>query len=116
MEKKIRSCHNRRCVNNSANVLNRCNFIPDPSMCEDFIPKENDAWKEGVDNSVDHPKHYVSHPSNIECIQVTEHFNFNLGNAIKYIWRSDLKGKQVEDLEKAIWYIKRELKRLGEKL
>ncbi len=63
--------------------------------------------------NVDHPKHYVSHASGVECIQVTEHFNFNIGNAIKYLWRSDLKGKQVEDLEKAIWYIKRELKRIG---
>ena len=37
--------------------------------------------------------------------------NFNLGNAIKYIWRADLKGKSETDLEKAIWYINREVKR-----
>lgn len=61
--------------------------------------------------SVNHPKHYVTHPSGIECIEVTEHFNFNLGNAIKYIWRADQKGKPIEDLEKAIWYINREIRR-----
>jgi hypothetical protein len=60
-------------------------------------------------SEVNHPKHYTSHPSGIECIQITEHMGFNLGNAIKYIWRSDLKGKSTEDLEKAIWYIQREL-------
>jgi hypothetical protein len=60
---------------------------------------------------VNHPKHYVSHPSGIECIQITEHMGFNLGNAIKYVWRSDLKGKAIEDLEKALWYIQREIDR-----
>ena len=61
--------------------------------------------------AVNHPKHYTSHPSGVECIQVTEHMCFNLGNAIKYIWRADLKGKTIEDLEKAIWYVRREIDR-----
>lgn len=60
---------------------------------------------------VNHPKHYTSHPSGIECIQVTEHMGFNLGNAVKYIWRADLKGKDIEDLRKAVWYINREIER-----
>jgi hypothetical protein len=55
------------------------------------------------------PKHYTSHPSGIDCIQITEHMGFNLGNAIKYIWRADLKGKPTEDLHKAVWYIQREI-------
>ena len=38
--------------------------------------------------------------------------SFNLGNAVKYIWRADLKGASEQDLQKAIWYIKRELERL----
>ena len=64
---------------------------------------------------VNHPPHYTSHPSGVECIQITEHMGFNLGNALKYIWRADLKGSAVEDLEKAIFYINRELaKRKGE--
>ena len=58
---------------------------------------------------VNHPKHYTSHPSGVECIQVTEHMGFNLGNAMKYIWRADEKGNAVEDLRKAIWYINREI-------
>ena len=61
---------------------------------------------------VNNPVHYTDHPSGIECIQITEHMNFNLGNAIKYIWRAALKGKHLEDLKKAVWYINREIARL----
>ncbi len=62
---------------------------------------------------VNAPKHYREHPSGVECIQITEHMNFNLGNAVKYIWRAALKGKQLQDLEKAAWYINREIERLS---
>jgi hypothetical protein len=62
-------------------------------------------------DSVNHPPHYNSHPSGVECIQVVEHMGFNLGNAIKYIWRADLKGNGLEDLQKAKWYIERELQK-----
>lgn len=62
---------------------------------------------------VNHPQHYLKHPSGIECIQITEHFNFNLGNAIKYIWRAGEKGATIQDLEKARWYINREINRLS---
>lgn len=68
---------------------------------------------------VNHPAHYTSHPAKcacgagIECIQITEHMGFSLGNAIKYIWRADLKGNAVEDLRKAEFYIKREIERLS---
>jgi len=62
-----------------------------------------------LDDVVNHPKHYTSHPSGIECIQVTEHMGFNLGNAIKYVWRADLKADAIEDLRKAAWYINREI-------
>jgi hypothetical protein len=60
-----------------------------------------------VNDAVNHPKHYTSDPSGVECIQVTRHRNFNIGNAIKYLWRAGLKDdkKQIEDLRKAIWYI-----------
>jgi hypothetical protein len=62
---------------------------------------------------INHPVHYTSHPSGVECIQVTEHYNFNLGNAIKYVWRAGIKSPNpVEDLKKAAWYINREIKRL----
>lgn len=58
---------------------------------------------------VNHPPHYTSHPSGVECIQITEHMNFNLGNALKYIWRADLKADALEDMKKAIFYIQREI-------
>jgi len=64
-------------------------------------------------DNVEHPKHYTMHPSGIECIQITEYMGFNLGNAVKYIWRADLKKNTKEDLEKAIWYIKREMDKRG---
>lgn len=61
---------------------------------------------------VNHPRHYLEHPSGIECITITEHMNFCLGNAIKYIWRAGLKHDgAVEDLRKALWYIEREIER-----
>lgn len=63
---------------------------------------------------VNHPPHYNSHPSGIECIQVTEWCNFNVGNAIKYLWRAGLKGDALEDLEKAEWYVRREIARIKE--
>ena len=63
---------------------------------------------------VNHPSHYTSHPSGVECIEVTRHMNFNLGNVVKYIWRSGLKGGEeieIEDLEKARWYLDDEISR-----
>ena len=60
---------------------------------------------------VNRPRHYTKHPSGIECIQVTEHMGFNLGNAIKYIWRCDLKKDAIEDLKKAVWYVEREIEK-----
>lgn len=63
-----------------------------------------------MSNNVKHPKHYNVHPSGVECIEITRHMNFNLGNAFKYIWRCEDKGKKIEDLEKAIFYIEEEIK------
>ena len=57
------------------------------------------------------PKHYTAHPSGVECITITEHFSFNIGNAVKYLWRCGLKGDEIEDLKKARWYIDREIAR-----
>ena len=71
-------------------------------------------------DSVNHPKHYCSHPSGVECIDITEHYDFCIGNAIKYLWRAGLKSeqgyldtsKEIEDLEKAVWYINRKIQKL----
>lgn len=67
-----------------------------------------------MNDPVNHPKHYVSHKSGVECIQITEHMGFCLGNAMKYLWRADLKADAVEDMKKAIWYINREIERRRE--
>jgi hypothetical protein len=66
---------------------------------------------------VSHPMHYTSHPSGVECIDVVEHLSFNVGNAIKYLWRAGAgrKGPVDEDLRKAGWYIERERYRLRRK-
>jgi hypothetical protein len=63
---------------------------------------------------VNHPPHYTSHPSGVECITVVEHLNFCVGNAIKYLWRAGLKDTvdPLQDLEKAAWYVNREITRL----
>lgn len=69
-----------------------------------------------MNDKINHPSHYTSHPSGVECIQVTEHFCFNIGNAIKYLWRAGLKTDDpTEDLKKAAWYVNREIERLSSK-
>ena len=74
-----------------------------------------------MNDPVNHPSHYTSSQAKcklceepIECIDITEHMNFCLGTAVKYIWRAGLKSedKTVQDLEKAIWYIERHIKKL----
>jgi hypothetical protein len=73
-----------------------------------------------MNDRVNSPKHYTSHPSGVECIEITQHYNFCVGNAIKYLWRCGLKDeegmdpvvKQIEDLKKAVWYVNREIENL----
>lgn len=78
------------------------------------------------EDAVNNPKHYNSHPSGVECITITEHMTFNVGNAVKYLWRAGLKdslrptpsskdNRHLEDLRKAAWYIQREIEKLGGK-
>lgn len=63
---------------------------------------------------VNHPEHYTQHPSGVECIHITQHHNFCIGSAIKYLWRQGLKGgaPAVQDLRKAQWFIEAEIERL----
>lgn len=76
-------------------------------------------------DEINHPEHYMSHPSGVECITITEYMSFNIGNAIKYLWRAGLKplnntnteqhnsiNATIIDYRKAIWYIQREIKRI----
>ncbi len=77
------------------------------------VNRVTDLREPVVPDAVEHPPHYTKHPSGVECITITEHMGFNLGNAVKYVWRADLKGDAIEDLRKARWYIERELARRG---
>lgn len=81
--------------------------------------KKNNPYVENVD-MVNHPPHYTSHPSGVEAITITRHYDFTIGNAIKYLWRAGLKKdqtkkdatKEIEDLEKAIFYINDKINQL----
>lgn len=70
-----------------------------------------------MNNNVTHPAHYTQGPIHpvcgevVECITVTEHHNFNVGNAIKYLWRADHNAGALEDLAKAAQYIQFEIDR-----
>lgn len=84
-----------------------------------FIDRKD---KEQKTDNVNHPKHYTNDPSGVECIQIARHRCFNIGNAIKYLWRAGRKDdarltkkeKTIEDLQKAIFYIQDEIKLLQE--
>ncbi|RCS59742.1 DUF3310 domain-containing protein [Parvibium lacunae] len=80
-------------------------------MSNPTIDKNNNN---NTGDAVNHPSHYTEHPSGVECIQITEHMNFCVGNAIKYLWRAGRKEQaaHIEDLKKARWYIDREILRL----
>jgi hypothetical protein len=81
---------------------------------------ENEKNTRDGEDRVNSPSHYLKHPAGIECITITEHYNFCIGNAIKYLWRSGFKTengmsdteKEIQDLEKSIWYIKRHIETL----
>lgn len=84
----------------------------------DTVSKQIDTIMENTEvkeDLVNHPKHYTSHPSGVEVIDITEHMNFCRGNAIKYIMRAGIKNKnkEIEDLQKAVWYLNREIERLS---
>ena len=89
-------------------------------LVDQYKPKDMEQKTEIKVDNVNHPAHYNSHPSGIECIEIARHHNFNIGNAIKYLWRAGLKSekgmedadKQVEDLRKAIFYINDEIERI----
>ena len=105
-------------LDKSIHPCNHCfqfdKWVPRNMYIREAAKPLSEAIKEWVDfkeevDVVSQPPHYTKHPSGIECIQVTEHMGFNLGNAIKYIWRCDLKQDAIEDLKKAKWYIDREI-------
>ncbi|MDE2344429.1 MAG: DUF3310 domain-containing protein [Betaproteobacteria bacterium] len=66
-----------------------------------------------MNDEVHNPKHYTSHGSGVECIELVENLQFCVGNAVKYLWRKDLKGKHDQDKDKSIWYLQREIQRVN---
>jgi len=94
-------------------VCSNCGNILSSIWEEDYNKDKKEITKDEYD-TVKKPKHYNIHPSGVECIEIVEHMNYCLGNAIKYIWRHKNKNG-IEDLEKAKWYIDREIKKLKEK-
>jgi hypothetical protein len=93
------------------------NFLVGQNYLFIHRPNEYSLSDKGIEivkkETVNHPEHYNSHPKGIECIDVIEDIpHFNIANAIKYLWRAGLKTEDpLEDLEKALWYINREISR-----
>lgn len=84
-------------------------MVPTPASS---IPKKDFA-QTSMPDAINHPPHYTSHPSGVECIDVAEWMSYNIGNVFKYCWRSGLKTENpLEDLRKAAWYLDREIERL----
>ena len=110
-------------------------------LVEQYSSQEYDQWRDAIqtiqtflqpifdfdvpktkNDPVNHPTHYNSHPSGVECIEITRHYCFAIGNAIKYLWRAGLKQdadktereKEIEDLKKAVWYINDRIEQLKE--
>lgn len=112
MKKTCKNCYywfNEKCMNTESRNfgINMANDESCDSYSEPFLkPKEEKC------EAVNHPSHYNK---GIEAIDIIESWelNFSLGNAIKYILRAPHKGKQLEDLQKASWYINREIERLA---
>jgi Protein of unknwon function (DUF3310) len=86
---------------------------PGPDKVKYEPPGAEQSDPKTDNDPVNHPHHYTRHPSGVECVDIAEHFVFNVGNAIKYLWRAGLKSRDpVEDLKKARWYVSREIDRL----
>jgi hypothetical protein len=82
------------------------------------VPIDTMITPDEVRELVDHPKHYNNLGAkckcglDIECIDVVGHMDYTIGNAVKYLWRAEHKGKKLEDLKKAQWYVNHEIKKM----
>ena len=92
------------------NYLTFCRFCAQRGPREDHPSAGGDM--SDAHDTVNHPAHYTGHPSGVECIAITEHMGFCVGNAVKYLWRAGHKGPALDDLRKARWYIDREIARV----
>jgi hypothetical protein len=84
-----------------------CNLSEPHEVCMSYSQMLDAAAEPDPINS---PAHYTW-LGGIEVIDITEHLGFCLGNVVKYVCRADHKGKPIEDLEKAQWYLAREIAR-----
>ena len=97
----------------------RAHTYPFDSVDPHTVTEKTDvtySFSDISEDAVNAPSHYRQHPSGVECIDITKHMSFCLGNAVKYIWRAGLKTEDpTEDLQKAIKYLTWEIERLGGK-
>ena len=116
--------HEDRVKREQINKENSSNFILNnkrlKKLRKEIIEKSYYDSKSSKKDMVNHPNHYCQHPSGIECIEIIRHYCFDIGSAIKYLWRAGLKveegmtdkAKEIEDLKKSIWYINDRIKML----
>lgn len=78
-----------------------------PYMDYDIKPQKQEQV---IHDEVNHPKHYTDTPFGLEVIEITDKYDFTVGNALKYIFRAGKKGDAVKDLDKAVWYLKHKIK------
>lgn len=83
-------------------------FVADIDV-QKFVDSRNPKSDTPQPDMVNHPPHYTV--NGIEVIDVIENYklNYRLGNVVKYVLRSDLKGNRLQDLKKALWYLQREI-------
>jgi hypothetical protein len=101
------------CIN-AHDLANNSTCFGRVSICED-VDLNAENFEDKIESQVDHPPHY-QHPSGVEAITICRHENFNVGNALKYIMRAPNKGNQIQDLNKARWYLADEIERIGGKI
>lgn len=108
-----------------ANLIGDCGCDNPDILCRQpfciscYAKRDKNMTHIEVNDLINHPKHYISSgakcsicSSDIECIDITRHMSFNIGNIIKYLWRSDHKGNKLADLKKALWYLNDEIKKI----
>ena len=83
-----------------------------PEPCLACLADMRTTGQKEYDEVSNHPTRYNAHPSGVECIDIVEHMPFNVGSAVKYLWRLGLKenSTDIQDLKKALWYVEREIK------
>jgi len=107
-------CENDECMIDGPATTIGCRD-PDEDGPVDLEAEAILLWNQRIEpvEMVNNPPHYTSHPSGVQAIEVCEHLSFNLGNAVKYVWRAGKKGDREQDLSKAEWYLRRELARVA---